>query len=297
MHSPINIHTRGVLLALTGVLILTPDTLMMRWVELETWALVAYRGLMLGMGLMTIFFLTHRHFTLQDFKNLKSWTGASVVIAFGSNSITFTLGVAESSVSIVLTALATAPLLAALISIPILKEQTSPSTWMAILLCLGGVAIVVTDGGNAQGIPEGSPVLGGLFGLGTALGLAYTFVIIRLRPEINMIPAAALGSITGGLIGVLMAPDLSVTLENVPWLLLMGFMILPVSFFLITRAPIYVPAATVSLIMLLEAVLGPLWVWMGTGERPTPLMMAGTLLVITTLAIYLHTSFRNGIPG
>jgi drug/metabolite transporter (DMT)-like permease len=38
--------------------------------------------------------------------------------------------------------------------------------------------------------------------------------------------------------------------------------------------------------MLLEMVLGPFWVWLGTGERPSPAMIGGAALVLVTLAFY-----------
>ena len=39
--------------------------------------------------------------------------------------------------------------------------------------------------------------------------------------------------------------------------------------------------------MLLEAVLGPAWVWLGTGEAPTPMMILGGALVVGSLALYI----------
>ena len=49
-----------------------------------------------------------------------------------------------------------------------------------------------------------------------------------------------------------------------------------------------IPAAQVGLITLLEVVLGPLWVWLALGERPSTLTLAGGALVI--VAIIVQTS-------
>lgn len=277
----------GTFLAVAGVLILTPDTLLMRWVGLDAWPLASYRGLMLGLGMLIIYLITRKRMVGADWKPLGSWLGLSVVIAFGSNSITFTLGITETSVTIVLTALATTPLAAAILSIFILKEKITLATTLTILSCFIGVTLVMTGSAGAIGAPGGNPFLGGLFGLLTACGWAYTLVICRLRADINMIPVAATGALLSGTISFFLAPSMEVDSSRIPWLLLMGFAVLPLSFSLLTFAPRYAPAATVSLIMLLEAVLGPFWVWLGTGEQPSVQMMLGTLVVILSLAAFL----------
>jgi drug/metabolite transporter (DMT)-like permease len=47
--------------------------------------------------------------------------------------------------------------------------------------------------------------------------------------------------------------------------------------------------------MLLETVLGPILVWVGVGEAPTPLMMVGGAIVVASLATYLlHMRFARG---
>ena len=64
-------------------------------------------------------------------------------------------------------------------------------------------------------------------------------------------------------------------------------MILPVSFFSLSLASRYTHASNVSLLLLLETVLGPLWVWLGVGEEPTPMMLVGGVIVVGSLAVYL----------
>ena len=49
----------------------------------------------------------------------------------------------------------------------------------------------------------------------------------------------------------------------------------------------------VSLILLLESVLGPLWIWMGTGDQPSNLTLAGGFIVIFSIGSYLLYSKQN----
>ena len=49
-------------------------------------------------------------------------------------------------------------------------------------------------------------------------------------------------------------------------------------------------AAEVGLLSLLETTLGPIWVWIGVGERPTDVALLGGVFVIGALAL-------NGLYG
>ncbi len=76
---------------------------------------------------------------------------------------------------LVLTALATMPIFAAILSSFMLRETQGWLGWLTIIAAMVGVAIVVSDGNNAISQPEGSPVLGAVYGAITALGLALAF--------------------------------------------------------------------------------------------------------------------------
>jgi len=74
----------------------------------------------------------------------------------------------------------------------------------------------------------------------------------------------------------------------------MGNVILPLSFTFLLIAPRYTSSAIVSLIMLLEMVIGPFWVWFGVGERPSLLMIFGSLLVVIVIIFYIGiTQFKK----
>jgi drug/metabolite transporter (DMT)-like permease len=45
----------------------------------------------------------------------------------------------------------------------------------------------------------------------------------------------------------------------------------------------HLPAPDVTLIMMLEMLLGPLWVWLAMGETPGPATVAGGALILLTV--------------
>jgi drug/metabolite transporter (DMT)-like permease len=61
---------------------------------------------------------------------------------------------------------------------------------------------------------------------------------------------------------------------------------------LLNVASRHTPAANVSLLLLLETVLGPVWVWVVIGEAMTLPMIAGGTVVVASLLLYIVASAR-----
>ena len=280
-------HAFGSSLAIIGVLILTPDTMVIRFSNLEKWPLMGWRGLLMGITLFVLWYFFLKSESKKNLSSLYSWQGLVFIFAFAINSIFFTLGIIETSVIVVLTAVATMPVFAALLSSFIMKESQGLIGWLTILTAMIGVVIVVSDGNSATGKPEGSVVLGAIFGLITAICLALTFTMVRKFPKLSVMPASAIGAIISGIIGFSFSANND--LFNAPtWTIIsMGVIILPLSFTLLLIAPRYTSSAIVSLIMLLEMVIGPFWVWLGVGEKPSLLMVLGSLLVVFVIIFHI----------
>ena len=62
-----------------------------------------------------------------------------------------------------------------------------------------------------------------------------------------------------------------------------GIIVTTVHFFFIQGSR-HVPGAEIMLITLIEFILGPMWVWLGFGERPTYTALAGGALVLAAVA-------------
>ena len=120
----------GTLLALGGVLILTPDTLVIRLSGLERWTLMGWRGILMGMMSFAIWWLLFTRRPWRDLRTVMTWQGLFVIATFSMNSVTFTLGIVETSASVVLTAVATMPVFAAILSAFLLQERQG---WLCLL--------------------------------------------------------------------------------------------------------------------------------------------------------------------
>ena len=126
-----------------------------------------------------------------------------------------------------------------------------------------------------------------------ALVLALNFVLLRARPEMPIPLVLGLGAVLAGATGWAVTGPAQMTQGAVWAIAVCGLLILPVSFFSLSVASRHTHASNVSLLLLLETVLGPLWVWLVVGERPTPVMLAGGAVVVGSLALYLWQTGRR----
>ncbi|WP_089269823.1 DMT family transporter [Puniceibacterium sediminis] len=274
----------GLLLATFGALVLTPDALFMRISGMDGMQMLGWRGLSMGSLFLLVWLATSAHRRV-DLTVLASGTGLIVVACQFVNATLFPTGIALAPVSVVLVSVATVPVWSAVLARVIYSERTSRATWITIVAVLIGIAIAVSGKGEAA--LNTSAFVGALCGLGVAFTLAMNFVTLRNSGNVPILLCIGCGALMAGINGLIWTGPERM-LDGTVWAIaLTGALILPVSFFALSLASRYTAAANVSLLMLLETVIGPLWVWICIGEVPTPRMLIGGALVLTSLAAYL----------
>ena len=281
---------KGLFLSFFGVLLLTPDTLFMRLSELEKWQLGGWRGILMGATLFLIWFLSRKIGHKKEFLTTFSIPGLLIILAMAVNSVSFTLGISETSVIVVLTALATMPLLTALLSVLMLKEKQNLLSWLILIFAVCGISLAVSGSGSSENAPNGSVILGAIYGLISALGISFTFTMVRKYPSLSVMPATAIGCVISGVFCFYLSNEPNLNFSAPFSVIAMGIIILPFSFALLLIAPKYTRASNVSLIMLLELVLGSFWVWLVIDEQPSLQMVVGALIVMISIIAYIRIS-------
>lgn len=283
----------GLLLAAAGALILTPDALFMRLSGMGAAQMLAWRGLLMGTALLLVWLLLARGDLRGDLRALFTVAGLSVIASQIVNAVLFSYGIATAPVSVVLFGVAAVPAFAAVFAWILIGEATHWSTWAAIAAVTLGIGIAVLgDGGGIAGF-NAAALRGALAGLGVAATLAIIFVLIRANARLPILPAIGCGALIAGAIGFAMTGPAAV-MDGAVWaIVISGALLLPVSFFALSLASRYTHASNVSLLLLLETILGPAWVWYGTSEAPTPTMVLGGGIVVISLAIYIVYTGRR----
>jgi drug/metabolite transporter (DMT)-like permease len=95
------------------------------------------------------------------------------------------------------------------------------------------------------------------------------------------LPAASIGSADG---------------SDWAFLVVLGLVVTPVAFGLIALGPRFIPAAEVALLLLLETVLGALWVWIALDEIPTAATFVGGSILLAVLTSHSIAALRSLQP-
>lgn len=279
----------GLMLALAGALLLTPDTLLMRLSGLDGGAMLAWRACLAGLVFLSIGLIARFKEEKGNRARVSSFGFWSLVICQIGNASFFAFGIALAPVAVVLLAVATVPVIAALLGYFLLGELADRRVWATIVLVFSGILMSVA-GDIERGMNiDFETLLGACCGLAVAISLAFNFVIIRKNKTVPFELAIGLGALIAGCTAFYLWPAAwQVRGASLIYISVTGLIILPVSFFLLSKASRLTSAANVSMIMLLEAVLGPLWVWLGIKETPNSLTLLGGVLVVGALGFFLY---------
>ncbi|MEO0750979.1 MAG: DMT family transporter [Pseudomonadota bacterium] len=273
----------GLVLAALGTITLTPDAMFMRLSDMGGFQMSAWRGFLMGGVMLTAWALTSRD-RAADMAQMSTRAGLLIIVCQFFNSMLFCLGIAAAPAAIVLIGIAAVPVFAAVLSWVILREATHPLTWAAIFAVMVGIFIAVTGKGAQLNV---TAVVGVAFGLGVALVLALNFTVLRAHERLPILLLIGVGAIIAGVTGLIITGP-GQMVSGAPWAMVVtGGVVLPLSFYLLSLSARYTHAANVSLIMLMETVLGPFWVWLAVGEVPSGRMVIGGSIVLISLAVYL----------
>lgn len=272
-------HQKGLLLTALGVLIISPDALLLRLISIPPDQLVLWRALFNLLGFWLIVVARHRSAWPGAFR-VCGLTGVGCALMFTIGTFGFVLGNHFTKAGNVLVILASTPLIAALLSRVFLHERLPLRTWLAIGACLFGISLIVLDDAG-----DGS-LLGNLLALMAALGLAGNLTLARSKPGVDMSPMLALsGLFTASLALAWSGQVVLPGVVDLGWLVLLCLVLLPAGFTLIQRGPLYLPSAEVSLLMLLETVFGTLLVWLFLSERPSNQGLLGGAIVLLAMIV------------
>lgn len=285
--APADARARGLVLTTLGVLLLTPDTLLIRLIAMEPMSLLVWRGVLQALGTTLILFLLYRGRTWDTFRAI-GHKGLLAAGFFTGSTFFFVLALSATSVANTLIIVAAAPLCAALMSRVFLGEGIHGRTWAAIFGALAGIIILAW---NDLGVGQ---FWGNLAALAAAFFLAGNFTVLRHSKAVNMIPSLVIGGLMAAALALPFAEvgSFSPPPDQLLYLLLMGLLVLPFSFALIALGPRNLPAPEVALILLLETVLGPLWVWLVIDEYPGDWSLVGGTVVVVTLILHALTGRR-----
>ena len=160
-----------------------------------------------------------------------------------------------------------------------LKEKISKLTLASIILAFSGIILMV---GNSL---SSGQMTGNIAAFIMPISFATLILIIRKYPTIDMVPMQLIAGIGATLIGFLLSQKILISTHDIFLGFIAGFFQVGLGFIFITIGARSTPSAFVGIIMLTEAVLGPLWVWIFANETPPIVVLFGGTIIISTVVL------------
>jgi len=277
---------KGMLLAFTGILFITPDSLLIRLANINSWNLIFYRGLIPFLAIFIGLAIIYRSSLFKKILD-NGWHGLAFIVTFAITSIVFVISIESTNVANTLVMVALAPMLSAIISLIFLKENPDQKTWVAIIITTLAVIYIFYDA------LDSGDFLGNLLGLVCATGLAVNAVIIRSAKKISLLPSAMIGKLVVSLFALIFVDQIKLENNDLIIVPLMCVVCIAIPFVCVTLAPRYITAAEVNLFFLLETIFGPFWVWLVIKEQPSIETIIGGSVIIATIAIHSGLALKK----
>jgi len=179
---------KGSLLAFVAVMLITPDSLLIRLSNIETWGMLFYRGAIPFVVVLIGLLIFYKKNFLKALINI-GYPGIFYFISFSACNITFIISIQNTNVANTLVMIALAPMLSAILGAIFLKESPDKKTWLAILVTFASCIYIFHDSlklGN---------IYGDLLGLATAFGLACNATLARYAKDRDLVPSAVIGKL------------------------------------------------------------------------------------------------------
>ena len=246
--------------------------------EASIWQILFLRSFFFLLALIAFLFVTYKKNTFNIIKEsgLPGLLGG-FVLSF--SFVAFVVAMSNTTVANVVFIISTQTMFLAIFGYFYLKEKVSLIGLISILLAMSGIIIMVGDS------ISGGSLFGNIVALAIPINFAILVMIIRKNTKVDMVPAIFYSGIFSLIYGFFLAESFEFTKHDIWMGFLLGVPQLAVSFICITIGSRTVESATVGLLMLMETLCAPLWVWLFLNEIPPISVFIGGAVIISAIIL------------
>lgn len=280
---------RGVTYGLLGGLCLSFGGTLVRLIEeADGWQILAYRSGSFTFTLILMIVWKYGTKCLPQFRIAFTPIGLAVAVTIGSGFCMYLFAIVHTTVANAVFIISMGPLVTASIAWPVLGERLNLKTFFILMFALAGITIMLTE---AVG---GGKLLGNLFAFGALITFAVFVILCRLAKDRDMLAATCLGGFFACCFSIYMTSgQLIIPPTDYLYSLALGIVQVGLGFSFITWASRYIPAAEVTLLTLVESVLGPFWAFLVVGEMPAAATLLGGSIILFSVLTYAIFAVRE----
>lgn len=280
-----NQYAKGLGITLTGVLLLSPDSLLMRLVELDALTIVFYRGVFLFLWVNIILVFFYKKKILIQFTSLQK-PDFLLAVLHALGTFCFVLAVIYTTIAKALIIVSIAPIISAVLSYFFLSEKISISTLLAIVITFLGFGIIFSDD-----ITWNGSWFGNINAIIATFAFSSTFVLSRHKPR-QVMPALFISSLLLIATSLCFFPSLRISFFSLAIFFFLGF-VLASSFYFLILGLKYISATEVSILTLLETIIAIALAWLFLQEIPNYKTIFGGILILLAIAINAYYQTKS----
>ena len=242
------------------------------------WQILFWRSIFFSIAVVIFLLLTHKRNIFNSFYK-SGFPGliGGLILSLGYCGYVFAMY--NTTVANTNFIIQTQTIFLAIFGYIFLKEKISKLTLFSIILAFIGIMLMV---GNSLSPGQTS---GNIAAFIMPISFATLILIVRKFPDIDMIPMQFVAGIGAIIIGYLFSTKIIISSHDIFLGFLAGFFQVGLGFIFITIGARSTPSALVGIIMLTEAVLGPLWAWLFANENPPLVVLYGGVIIISAVLL------------
>lgn len=266
------------ILTISAVVLWSTGGPVIRRLDINPWTILFWRTAFMALTVI-LWSLAHGN-TRKKISISEAVHGLPVSIFISFSLILYIMSMKKTGIADSLLIQGTAPFFIVIAGRLYLKEKIPRKTSFALVGVAAGFLIIFIPAITSTRLS------GNIFGLLKAITFSLTAISVRKLKNINMIPATGIAAIIACIISFIAAPEIKISSEHLLLLLYLGVIQTGMGFMLFTSWSSHLPSAVTGIVVLLEAVLGPLWVWIFNREVPPAPTIVGGLLITISLILY-----------
>ena len=246
--------------------------------EASIWQILFLRSFFFLLALIAFLLVTYKKNTFNIIKE-SGLPGLAGGFVLSFSFVAFVVAMSNTTVANVVFIISTQTMFLAIFGYFYLKEKVSLIGLISIFLAMSGIIIMVGDS------ISGGSLFGNVVALAIPINFAILVMIIRKNTKVDMVPAIFYSGIFSLIYGFFLAESFEFTKHDLWMGFLLGVPQLAVSFICITIGSRTVESATVGILMLMETLCAPLWVWLFLNEIPPISVFIGGAVIISAIIL------------
>lgn len=273
-----NKHRDGLIITVIGALLLSLESLLIKLTTVSALTFSFYISIFMLISTNAMILLNKKTPFFSSYKI--SFKGILICgFLFGISNIFFIASLKNTTVVNAVLIFSLAPIFASIYMYVLFKEKSSKNIYISTFFISVGLYISFSSQlGTGQ-------LLGNIYAFICIAVFSLSFVIISRFKDINMLAVISVSCIVSALIVSLFNSNINIDINSLYVILLAGFLISPLARLLMGMGANMIPASEVSLLMIIETIMAPVWVWIFLNEIPNNNTLIGGIIILCTLIL------------